>query len=161
VLQPSRVKPGAPSHFDGDRAQGSAFLTSCELYISLTTLDFIDEQVGIHSALSYFKGRCAVSFAKCILWQELWSGKMCFASWSDFTDKFVAMFCPENEATTALMRLESNRYYQGKQNVEAYIDKFKDLIDLSGYTNPIMIVLIFLLRVKPNDPGQNHQVWHG
>jgi hypothetical protein len=50
--QPSRVKPGIPSHFDGDRAQGRAFLTSCELYISLTQLDFIDEQVRIHWALS-------------------------------------------------------------------------------------------------------------
>jgi hypothetical protein len=29
--QPSRVKLGIPSHFDGDRAQGHAFLTSCEL----------------------------------------------------------------------------------------------------------------------------------
>jgi hypothetical protein len=29
--QPSRVKLGVPSHFDGDRAQGRAFLTSCEL----------------------------------------------------------------------------------------------------------------------------------
>jgi hypothetical protein len=27
--------------------------------------------------------------------------------------------------------------------VEAYIDEFKDLIDLSGYTNPIAIVLKF------------------
>jgi hypothetical protein len=52
-------------------------------------------------------------------------------------------FCPENEATTALMRLESNWYYQGKRNVEAYIDEFKDLIDLSGYTDPIAIVLKF------------------
>jgi hypothetical protein len=58
-------------------------------------------------------------------------------------EKFVSTFCPENEATTALMRLESNRYFQGKQNVEAYINKFKDLIDLSGYTDPIVIVLKF------------------
>jgi hypothetical protein len=29
--QPSRVKPGIPSNFDGDRVQGRAFLTSCEL----------------------------------------------------------------------------------------------------------------------------------
>jgi hypothetical protein len=107
--QPSRVKPGIPSHFDGDRVQGRAFLTSCELYIPLTASDFIDEQVRIHWALSYFKGGRAASFAECILWQELRSGKMCFASWSDFTDEFVAMFCPENEATTALMRLKSNR----------------------------------------------------
>jgi hypothetical protein len=58
---------------------------------------------------------------------------MCFASWHDFTEEFAAMFCPENEATTALMHLESDRYYQGKQNVEAYIDEFKDLANLSGY----------------------------
>jgi hypothetical protein len=43
ALQPSRVKPGVPSHFDGDRAQGHTFLMSCELYISLTQSDFIDE----------------------------------------------------------------------------------------------------------------------
>jgi hypothetical protein len=141
--QPSRVKPGTPSHFDGDRVQGHAFLMSCELYILLPASDFVNEQVHIHWALLYFKGRCAVSFAERILWQELWSGKICFVSWHDFTEEFVATFCPENEATTALMRLESDRYYQGKHNVEAYIDEFKDLIDLSGYTDPIAIVLKF------------------
>jgi hypothetical protein len=77
---PSRVKPGVPSHFDGDRAQGHAFLTSCELYILLTQSDFIDDQVHIHWVLSYFKGGRVASFAKRILRQELWSGKMCFAS---------------------------------------------------------------------------------
>jgi hypothetical protein len=68
---------------------------------------------------------------------------MCFALWSDFTEEFALTFCPENEATTTLMRLESDHYFQGKQNIEAYIDKFKDLIDLSGYTDPIAIVLKF------------------
>jgi hypothetical protein len=53
------------------------------------------------------------------------------------------VFFPENEATTVLMWLESNCYFQGKWNVEAYIDKFKDLVDLSGYTDPITIVLKF------------------
>jgi hypothetical protein len=73
VLQPSRVKPDVPSNFDGDRVQGCAFLMSCELYISLTALDFVDKQVRIHWALSYFKGGCAASFAEHILWQELQS----------------------------------------------------------------------------------------
>jgi hypothetical protein len=138
VSQPSRVKLGVPSNIDGDRAQGCTFLTSCELYISLTASDFVDEQVCIHWALSYFKGGHTVSFAECILRQELTSGKMCFASWSNFMEEFVSVFCPENEATTALMRLESNHYFQGKWNVEAYINKFKDLINLSGYrpSNP-------------------------
>jgi hypothetical protein len=30
-----------------------------------------------------------------------------------------------------------------QRNVEAYIDEFKDLIDLSRYTDPITIVLKF------------------
>jgi hypothetical protein len=68
---------------------------------------------------------------------------MCFASWHDFTEEFAATFCPENKATMVLMWLESDWYYQGKRNVEAYIDEFKDLVDLSGYTDPIVIILKF------------------
>jgi hypothetical protein len=68
---------------------------------------------------------------------------MCFSSWSDFTEEFTLAFCPENKATTVLMRLKSDCYFQGKCNVEAYINEFKDLIDLSGYTDPIAIVLKF------------------
>jgi hypothetical protein len=127
---------------------------SCELYILLTQLDFIDKQVRIHWALSYFKGGHAASFAECILWQELQSGKMCFASWHGFTEEFAVTFCPENEVTTVLMRLGSDRYYQGKWNVEAYIDEFKDLIDLSGYTDPIAIILKF--RRGLNSTTQDH-----
>jgi hypothetical protein len=91
--------------------QGRAFLTSCELYISLTQSDFVDEQVHIYWALSYFKGGRTVNFAERILRQELRSGKMCFASWREFTEEFAATFCPENEATTVLMRLKSDRYF--------------------------------------------------
>jgi hypothetical protein len=125
------------------------FLTSCKLYISLSQSDFVEDQVRIHWALSYFKGRCAATFAEQIIRQEMRSGKMCFASWDEFRDEFPAAFCPENEATTALMRLESDRYFQGKRNVEAYIDEFKDLIDLSGYTDPIAIVLKFRRGLNP------------
>jgi hypothetical protein len=99
--------------------------------------------VRIHWALSYFKGGHTASFAERILHQELRSGKMCFASWREFTEEFAATFCPENEATMALMRLKSDRYFQAKQNVKAYIDEFQDLVDLSGYTDPIAIVLKF------------------
>jgi hypothetical protein len=58
---PSRVEPGVPSNFDGDRTQERVFLTSCELYISLTQLNFIEDQVRIHWALSYFKGGCVAT----------------------------------------------------------------------------------------------------
>jgi hypothetical protein len=99
--------------------------------------------VRIHWALSYFKGRHAANFAEHIIQQEMRTGKMCFTSWDESREEFMAAFCPENEATTALMRLESDHYFQGKWNVEAYIDEFKDLVNLSGYTDPIAIVLKF------------------
>jgi hypothetical protein len=37
-----------------------------------------------------------------------------FTSWDEFREEFTAAFCPENEATTALMWLESDCYFQGK-----------------------------------------------
>jgi hypothetical protein len=116
---------------------------SCKLYISLTQLDFVEDQVHIHWALSYFKGGHTANFTKCIIRQEMRTRKMCFASWDKFREEFTGAFCPENEATTTLMRLESDQYFQGKWNVEAYIDKFKDLINLSGYMDPIAIMLKF------------------
>jgi hypothetical protein len=143
VLQPSRVKPGVPSNFDRDRAQGHTFLTSCGLYISLTQSDFVEDQVRIHWALSYFKGGHVANFAEHIIRQEMRTGKMCFTSWDEFREEFTAAFCPENKATTVLMRLKSDHYFQGKRNIEAYIDEFEDLVDLSGYMDPIAIVLKF------------------
>jgi hypothetical protein len=69
----------------------------------LSQSDFVEDQVHIHWALSYFKGGCAATFAEGVIRQEMQSRKMCFASWDKFRDKFTAVFCPENEATTALM----------------------------------------------------------
>jgi hypothetical protein len=144
ALQPTRVKLGIHSNFDGDRAQGHAFLMSCELYISLTALDFVNEQVCIHWALSYFKGRCA---ARALL--NTFYGRRCGQELCALCAR-VSLWrnlhqCSglENEATTALMQLKSYHYFQGKWNVEAYIDKFKDLVDLSGDTDPIAIMLKF------------------
>jgi hypothetical protein len=68
---------------------------------------------------------------------------MAFADWMDFTSEFMSAFCPENEATSMRMCLELDHYFQGQQDVEAYIDKFNDLVDMSGYTDPIAVVLKF------------------
>jgi hypothetical protein len=78
------------------------------------------------------------------------TGKMVFTSWTEFTDEFESIFCPENEATTALMTLESDRYFQGKRNVDAYTNEFHELVALSGYTDPIAIVLKFRRGLQPS-----------
>jgi hypothetical protein len=77
-------------------------------------------------------------------------GKMVFTSWTEFTDEFESIFCPENEVTTALMTLKSDRYFQGKRNIDAYTDEFRELVALSGYTDPIAMVLKFCRGLQPS-----------
>jgi hypothetical protein len=62
---------------------------------------------------------------------------------SDFEAKFQLTFGLENEATTSLMHLESERYFQGRWTIDMYIDEFSDLINLSGYSDPLTIVIKF------------------
>jgi hypothetical protein len=64
VLHPPQIKPASPDNFDGDRSKGHAFLTSCELYLSLTGSDYPNEQSRIHWALSFFKSGRAAIFAE-------------------------------------------------------------------------------------------------
>jgi hypothetical protein len=109
VLHSPRIKPANPDNFDGNRSKGHTFLTSCELYLSLTGADYPDEQARIHWALSFFKSRRAATFAERIVRKEIRAGVMAFADWTDFTSEFMSTFCPENEAMSALMRLESDR----------------------------------------------------
>jgi hypothetical protein len=149
VSHSPRIKPASPDNFDGDRSKGRAFLTSCELYLSLAGSEYPDEQARIHWALSFFKSGRAVMFSEHIVRQEMRTGVMAFADWTDFTSEFTSTFCPENEATSALMRLESDCYFQGQRNVEVYIDELKDLVDMSGYTDPIAIVLKFRRGLNP------------
>jgi len=139
----SRIKPGIPPNFDGDRTLGRAFLTSCLLYFSLCPTDFTDHQTKIHWVLSYLKSGRAAVYADRVLRTELRTSKMAFSGWDAFYADFVETFCPENEAMHSLMRLESERYFQGRRNVDSYVDEFRDLIDQSGYTDPTAIVLKF------------------
>jgi hypothetical protein len=95
-----------------------------------------------------FTGPCHIAkadinFTEHIVRQEMKTRKMVFISWTELTDKFALIFCPENKVTMALMTLESDRYFQGKQNIDTYTDEFRELITLSGYTDPIAIVLKF------------------
>ena len=61
-----------------------------------------------------------------------------------FRTEFVMKFCPVNEVLTAIMCLETQKYYQGSQDIDSYIDEFENLVEVSGYTDPIMIILKFL-----------------
>jgi hypothetical protein len=108
----SWVKPGVPQNFDGDSEGGWSFLTSCQLYIFLSIDDFANKQAQIHWALSYFKNGCAATFVDCTLRAETKRGSPSYATWADFKAEFQSTFCHKNEATTSLMPLESEKYFQ-------------------------------------------------
>ena len=85
----------------------------CRLYISLCEDQFRDEQMQIHWALSFMKSGRAALYANRILRKEASEDLPVFLSWQGFERDFSSKFCPKNEATVALTKLESSRYYQG------------------------------------------------
>src|ERR1700676_4862747 len=89
------------------------------------------------------KSRCAALHANHILRKEASDDLPAFFSWRDFEKDFSAKFCLKNEATSALTKLESTCYYQGRKAVDDYIDEFTELIEEAGYSDGLSIVMKF------------------
>jgi hypothetical protein len=144
-----RMKPAAPSEFNGDRAKGRAFLNSCLLYMTLCPDEFPTVEKRIHWILTFMKaGRAATWADRLMRYQEL-HGYLRYGTWDAFTQDFKETFYPENEATEALMKLESDHYFQRKRTVDTYVDEFEDLITLSGYSDKLAIVIKFRRGLSP------------
>jgi hypothetical protein len=144
LCEPLRgLKPATLNDFDGDCLKGRAFLNSCQLYISLCESQFRDDQAMIHWALSFMKSRHAALYANHILRRETSEALPAFVSWKGFELDFISKFCPKNEATVALTKLELTRYYQGRTSVDDYIDKFSELVEEAGYSDGLSIVMKF------------------
>jgi hypothetical protein len=87
-------------------------------------------------------GRAALH-ANRVLRKETSEALPAFVSWRGFELDFIAKFCPKNEATVALTKLESTRYYQGRKSVDDYIDEFSELVEEAGYSDGLSIVMKF------------------
>src|SRR5258705_70422 len=97
----------------------------------------------IHWALSFMKSRRAALYSNRILRREASEVLPAFVSWKGFELDFISKFCPKNEATVALTKLESTRYYQGRKSVDDYIDEFLELVEEAGYSDGLSIVMKF------------------
>jgi hypothetical protein len=145
VVAPTKnhLRPGLPLDFDGNRAKGRDFLKSCLLYMSLCSGDFADDQAKILWVLSYMKSRCTSNFASDLVEYTKTNGRDYYVDWPTFRITFIKNFLPAKESTAAILRLESDRFYQGKRTVDEYLDEFKALMRRSGYKEKLRIVIKF------------------
>ena len=157
----AQIKPSPPAEFNGARAQGRAFLNSCELYISLQSHQFIDEAAKIYWAFTYMKSERAYLYVDRILRQTKELGSLPFSTWGDFRAEFVRHFCPLNECHRAVTRLESSTYHQGRQSMDDYIDEFKDLVDMAGYGSGLPVVVKFRRGLNREIQDQIAQMLEG
>ena len=56
---------------------------------------------------------------------------------------FSNWFCPKNEQLMSLTRLEGTSWYQAKDPVDNYIDRFQELTNLVEYDDDKTIVIKF------------------
>jgi len=108
-----QIKPSPLNNFDGDQAHSCAFLTSILLFASIIC-ELNNEQTRIHWVLSFFKSDRASIFVQRVIHEEADTQKPAFTNWDTFVTQFELQFCPENEATNAVMALESLSYHQNK-----------------------------------------------
>jgi len=137
------LKPSSPSEYNGDRSEGKAFLTSCRTYTRLCSEAFESDATRIIWAMSYMKTGRAGRWATREFEQEARDGRLRFLDWLDFEEEFRRDFLPLNSEATAVNTLETTAYFQGKASVDDYLDRFRDLIYDSGYTDPKTIVVKF------------------
>jgi hypothetical protein len=144
-----KIKPSQPGDFDGSRAKGRAFINSCMIYISLCPAEFTTEQDKVKWVLSFMKKDRAATFSDHTLRIETRTGLPRFDTFDALYAAFITLFCPANEESTAMMRLETEEYHQNKREVDEYIDEFEDLVALSGYTDPRTITMKFRRGLNP------------
>jgi hypothetical protein len=145
----TKLKPSAPVDYDGDRKNGRHFLNQCELYIRLRSSDFPDEATEINWALSYMKSGRAATFAERLINYEVTAGRPRYDNWYAFREDFVETFCPLDEASIAVTRLESEAYFQGRRTLDEYIDEFEELLRKSGYEDGKVAVVKFRRGLDP------------
>src|SRR3981189_698939 len=117
--------------------------------MNLRRTEFTNEQDQIQWVLSYMKSGRAATFTQRTLRKEFRTKKPVFADYQEFHQQLELEFCEEDETTHTLMRLESDQYHQGLHTTSEFIDEFQELVDISGLTDLIAIVLKFRRGLNP------------
>jgi hypothetical protein len=128
-----------PFIFDGNHAQGRAFLHAIKTYVRLLQEVFLEnnepsEEKAVWFAMSFMVKDTAQR------WAEHQAAKTPLATWKDFIWESQLQFVKENEQDHTLAKLESQVYSMGSRDVFKYMDDFEDLVDLAGFEDPLVKV---------------------
>lgn len=148
------LKPASPNEFNSACNKGRAFLNSCELYMHLVLCQFADDAMRIGWMLSFMKQGWASLFANRTLRYQVKHNVLPYADWAAFRSEFTDAFCLRNEGQNALTRLETEDFHQGCRSVDEYTDEFRDLIELAGYTDGLVIVMKYHRGLAPEIQSQ-------
>jgi hypothetical protein len=129
--------------FDGTRSTGQDFYGSCRTYIRSHPETFKNDSAKILFMMSHMVAGRADRWANRELGVER-DGTLRFTTWSDFATEFRIFFMHPGVEDNAVDRIETDDYFQGnEETVPEYLERFRDLIDDSGYTDPRYIVTKF------------------
>ena len=93
--------------------------------------------------MSHMKTGCAGRWATREFEHKAKSGHLCFIDWVNFKEEFQKDFMPLDFEAASVNLLETTLCFQGRQSVDDYLNQFKDLIEVSGYSDPKTIVVKF------------------
>lgn len=144
---PSRApsfKVNTPPEFDGSRENGEGFLNACRLYLQLRPDDFPDVSARIGWILSYMTSGRARTWRDTAITHRAMYGGYSWLSEKSFFEAFESEFFPVAESEAALIKLESNGYYQRpSESVDLYVDRFRELVKKANLGNNPSVVVKF------------------
>jgi hypothetical protein len=104
---------------------------------------FENDEAKVAWAYSYMKTGRAALFVNCMLCYEARSSSPHYTNWVYFYMAFKDEFFPKNECQHVLTHLETPTYHQNKHLMNKYIDKFHNLIKLTGYKEGLAVIMKF------------------
>src|SRR6266566_5707322 len=143
------LPPRLDFDFDGNRSTGQHFYNSCRSYIRSHSEVFEDDPTKIRFVMSHMVAGRADRWANRELGVER-DGTLRFTTWSDFATEFRLFFMHFGVEDNAVDAIETDSYFQGnEETIPEYLERFRDLIDDSGYTDPKYVVTKFRRGLNP------------
>ena len=145
-VKASERKIRAPSDFNGDRAEASAFFTTCQAYLRLNKDSYPDDESKIIFVLSYMVGGAAGAYKEAVYTHAFaidpgTSQENGFGTWADFVKRFNEAFTPLNPVDNAITLIKALKQ---TGTADDYVAAFRPLAIRSGIAEVAVLSDYFL-----------------